>query len=280
MEISSTETREVDVVALGQVAGHQTIVCIECRDWKRPQTVEWVEQARTKFDELGANVRVLASSSGFTKSALAKAARYAIKTITPGEVTPEFVGTVVNNAVQAEYRHFVTYPLRGEVVITSGGDWQRTILPPGFPIFYEDGSAATTPEVLVSFVTRHHIRTHEDQFEEAFGKKHLVIADSPEPRYKGQKLHIRGTSTSTGEEELFEIANIIVTFYVERSVAEVPLTHGEFDGTYYSTGGAPLGDENAVQLVYTETADGGFDFIGRLEHLGVGQSNESQSKES
>lgn len=70
IEIASTETREVDVVAIGEVAGHQTVVCIECRDWKRPQTVEWVEQACTKFDDLGANVRVLVSSSGFTKPAL------------------------------------------------------------------------------------------------------------------------------------------------------------------------------------------------------------------
>ena len=88
MEIASGEPREVDVVAIGEVAGHQTVVCIECRDWKRPQTVEWVEQARTKFDDLGANVRVLVSSSGFTKPALAKAARHAIKTITPGEIAP------------------------------------------------------------------------------------------------------------------------------------------------------------------------------------------------
>jgi hypothetical protein len=60
MEIASTETREVDVVAIGEVAGHQTVVCIECRDWKRPQTVEWVEQARTKFDDW---VRTSGSSS-------------------------------------------------------------------------------------------------------------------------------------------------------------------------------------------------------------------------
>ena len=92
-------------MAFGEVAGHQTIVCIECRDWKRRQTVEWVEQARTKFEDLGANVRVLVSSSGFTKTALAKAARHAIKTSTPGQITSEFVGKVVNKAVRAQYTH-------------------------------------------------------------------------------------------------------------------------------------------------------------------------------
>jgi hypothetical protein len=92
MEIASQERREVDVVAFGKVAGHLSAVFIECRDWKRPQDVQWVEQARTKFDDLGANVKILVSSSGFTKTALTKAARYGIKTIATGEVTPEFVG--------------------------------------------------------------------------------------------------------------------------------------------------------------------------------------------
>lgn len=53
MEIASQERREVDVVVFGSVAGHPSTVFIECRDWKRPQDVQWVEQARTKFDDLG-----------------------------------------------------------------------------------------------------------------------------------------------------------------------------------------------------------------------------------
>ena len=109
------------------------------------------------------------------------------------------------------------------MVITSGGNSQQIELPPDFSIFYADGSVATTFEVLISFVTRHHTRTHEDQWEHALGKKHRAIGDSPQPRYKGQKLYIQGTSTSTGEEELFEIANIIAIFHAERSVADLPL---------------------------------------------------------
>lgn len=39
MEIASQERREVDVVAFGKVAGHQSAVFIECRGCKRPQDV-------------------------------------------------------------------------------------------------------------------------------------------------------------------------------------------------------------------------------------------------
>jgi len=136
MEIASKASREVDVVAVGKVAGHQSIVCIECRDWKRPQDAQWVEQARTKFDDLGANVRVLVSSSGFTKLALEKAARHNIKTIRPGEVTAEFVGKGVNSADRAEYWHWVNLPQKAEVVITREGVTQQQELPGNVPVFH------------------------------------------------------------------------------------------------------------------------------------------------
>ena len=48
-------------------------------------------------------------------------------------------------------------------------------------------------------------------------------------------------------------------------MADVPLAHGEYDGTYFSTGTAPLGEGNTVQLVYAETPRGEFDVIGRLD---------------
>lgn len=273
MEIASQERREVDVVAFGKVAGHQTAVFIECRDWKRPQDVQWVEQARTKFDDLAANVKILVSSSGFTKTALTKAARYGIKTITPGEVTPEFVGQVVNSADRAEYWHWVTLVQKAIVVITRDGVTQQQELPGNVPVLYADGSEVSMFEELVTHVTQQHTRNHgqwEDAFREAEelygGKvKYIATGDGPEPRSNGQKVYVKGKSHATGEDELFEIANVIVTFEAKRSVADVPLAHGEYDGTYFSTGSAPLGDGATVQLVYTETPEGEFDVIGRLD---------------
>jgi hypothetical protein len=273
MEIASQERREVDVVAFGKVAGHQSAVFIECRDWKRPQDVQWVEQARTRFDDLGANVKILVSSSGFTKTALAKAARYGIKTITTGDVTPEFVGKVVNSADSAEYWHWVTLVQKAVVVITRDGVTQQQELPGNVPVMCADGSEVSMFEDLANHVTQQHTRNH-DQWEEAFreaeelygGKvKYIATADGPEPRSNGQKVYVKGISHATGREELFEIANVIVTFEAKRTVADVPLTHGEYDGTYFSTGLAPLGDDATVQLVYTETPQGEFDVIGRLD---------------
>jgi hypothetical protein len=273
-EIASQERREVDVVAFGKVAGHQSAVFIECRDWKRPQDVQWVEQARTKFDDLGANVKILVSSSGFTKTALAKAARYGIKTITTGEVTPEFVGKVVNNADSAKYWHWVTVVQKAIVVITRDGVTQQQELPGNVPVLYSDGSEVSMLEDLVNHVTQQHTRAHDKweqvagKGEEMYGKSkvnYVATADGPEPRSNGQKVYVKGISHATGQEELFEIANVIVTFEAKWIVADVPLTHREYDGTYFSTGSAQLGDDATVQLVYTETTDGDLDVIGRLD---------------
>jgi hypothetical protein len=240
----------------------------------RPQDVQWVEQARTKFDDLGANVKILVSSSGFTKTAQTKAARYGIKTITTGEVTPEFVGKVINSADSAEYWHWVTLVQKAIVVITRDGVTQQQELPGNVPVLFADSSEVSMFEDLVNHVTRQQTWAH-DQWQEAvrkgeemYGKgkvKYVATADGPEPRSNGQKVYVKGISSATGQEELFEIANVIVTFEAKWMVADVSLTHGEYEGTYFSTGTAPLGEGNTVQLVYTETPEGEFDLIGRLD---------------
>lgn len=233
-----------------------------------------MEQAHTKFEDLGANVRVLVSSSGFTKSALEKAVLHNIKTIAPGEATAEFVGNVFNSADCAEYWHWVTLVQKAEVVITRDGVMQQQELPGNVQVFRADGSGVSMFEDLVNHITRSHTRAHDQwevvirEGEQQYGKgKYKLVAtgDGPDPRFDGQKVYVKGTSHVTGEEQLFEIANVIVTFEAERTVAGVPLTHGEYDGTYFSTGSAPLGDHNTVQLVYTESPDGSFDVIGRLD---------------
>lgn len=57
-----------------------------------------------------------------------------------------------------------------------------------------------------------------------------ATADGPEPRSNGQKVYVKGISYVTGQDEPFEIANAIVTFEANWTVADVRLTHGEYDG--------------------------------------------------
>lgn len=275
VEIVSGDPREVDVVAVGEVAGHGTIVGIECRDWKRKQDVQWVEQADNKFKDLGANVKVLVSSSGFTKGALAKAAQYGIKAITVGGVTSEFVGRLVNNADRLEYHHWVTLTLKAEAVIAVDGLTQQLELPGNVPVLLADGSQASMFVDLVNHIVTSHTRMHDGEWNEVFRKgeetygkgkvKYIATGDSPQPLFEGQKVYLIGVSPRTGRHELYEIANVIVQFEAQRNIAHLPLTHGEYDGSYYSTGTAALGEGNTLQLVSRETPDGEFDLMGRID---------------
>src|SRR5260370_5160822 len=67
--------REVDVFIEAQVAGHEIIVSVECRDHARKQAVGWIEEMHAKHSNLPTDHLVLVSSSGFTPNAL-KVARF------------------------------------------------------------------------------------------------------------------------------------------------------------------------------------------------------------
>lgn len=119
----SGQPREVDVVAIQLFAGHEALLGIECRDRIDTPDVTWVEHAITKFDRLHINLGVLVSSSGFSEPAKIVAARAGLKTITPGEVNPEFVGNIVNNLnhVEAKRMDFRPTGMRLSVATKVGG---------------------------------------------------------------------------------------------------------------------------------------------------------------
>ena len=72
--------REVDVCIEGRVGSQPVMVCVECRDHKRPADVQWVDALRTKHERLPTNVLLLASRTGFTPEARRVAESYGIET--------------------------------------------------------------------------------------------------------------------------------------------------------------------------------------------------------
>ena len=90
--------REVDIRVEAEVDGVPFYIGIEVSESKsRPKSVEWVERMYGKHDHLATSKLILVSSSGFSKGALRLAEHYGIDAITPEEVTPGFVGEIVNN---------------------------------------------------------------------------------------------------------------------------------------------------------------------------------------
>ena len=66
--------------------GHPVIVCVECRDHKRPSDVSWVDAMKTKHDRLPTNALILVSRSGFTQEARAVAEGFGIQAFALSEV--------------------------------------------------------------------------------------------------------------------------------------------------------------------------------------------------
>ncbi|HCU38154.1 MAG TPA: hypothetical protein DGT21_22810 [Armatimonadetes bacterium] len=70
--------RQFDVVFRPRAAGHLVLGIIECKDQKRRVGTPQVEGFCKKAEAVGASVRIIASTSGFSKTAIATAQKYGI----------------------------------------------------------------------------------------------------------------------------------------------------------------------------------------------------------
>lgn len=62
--------RQYDVIIRGEFAGRSVLGILECKDHKRKKGPDTVEAFAKKTENLGANLRVIVSKSGFTPQAL------------------------------------------------------------------------------------------------------------------------------------------------------------------------------------------------------------------
>ncbi len=83
------EPREVDVSVRFRKGSHDFLIIFECRDRKRKNGPDWIEQITQKTRDLGANKVIAVSSSGFTQGAIEKAKQHNIKLRTLEEITPQ-----------------------------------------------------------------------------------------------------------------------------------------------------------------------------------------------
>lgn len=253
IDLVSGEKREVDVVIERSVAGHETIISIECRDHQRKQTVEWVEQAHAKHERLPTNLLVLVSSSGFTSKALMKAKSFGIKAITPGQVTPKFVGQVVNAKAR-----FLVRGLRlasTERLLSFATD--ASIAPSSPPVIHDglelclaDGTTVTTAERYDRALLDRFHKEHSDT--DSFSGEAFEMCEEP-PTHEGQPLHAR---YKVGKETvLLPILKYEISGTASVEFQELELTQGEYDSTYYALADAKLVDYD-VHFVFAEK-DGG-----------------------
>lgn len=265
-DVITGEPREVDIYVETEVAGHKVTVGIECRAHKRRQGVDWIESVRNKHADLPVHVTVLVSESGFYKPALAKASHYGIKTIAPGEVTPGFVGAVVNklDKVVTKRAHFQVKTVLLQVRMEDGHlKWVEAFA--DSPVYTHDGTEIENVGFIVRGIVdgnpaqREHLQT-------ATGKDKFMNIHTNGPSYDGQPLCI--IPMRDGKElPPAPVLGLRIEGPVKLDLVEVPLTHGDYDGTPYSSGAAPF-EGMRVSVVATESIDGTAKWAGSVTKPG------------
>ena len=190
--------REVDIVAEGEVSGHKVVIGIERRASKRRLSIEWVERMHGKHLHLPVDKTVLVSSSGFTKGALKLADFLGIKAITPGEVTPGFVGEIVNNLDSVWMKRFGFTPEKMTIVFDPPIEY-----PDGDAVDRTDAVALDTPlyradktvigaagDLLQS--TIRNANMNQPAFRDATGEEtHFTIGEH-DPQVEGESIYLMG----------------------------------------------------------------------------------------
>lgn len=254
------ETREVDVCIRSTVGGHEVFVGIECRMSERlrprPQTVEWVEAMHAKHLHLPTNKVVLVSSTGFTKTALKLAEYFKMKAITPTDVQAGFVGDIVNKIHTVWAKRFdITAkrtvfffdpPLADADNIEIGGPLEL------LDVVDSEGTSICPAKDLTRKAIQE-IDLSNPAFRDAVaGEAELNLSHTP-TRNDGSPLYIVIDLSDPPKRR--RITKVEITSRVMTYVEEVPLKHGQYENTPYSTGTAAVGDVN-IHWVVTEDAAG------------------------
>lgn len=87
------EEREVDISIRYSVGSSDILIVIECRDRSTAQDVRWIEEIKTKHNDLGASKVIAVSRTGFTKQAIKKAQSHNIELRTFDEINEKVIRT-------------------------------------------------------------------------------------------------------------------------------------------------------------------------------------------
>jgi hypothetical protein len=237
------ERREIDVCVEGERDGAPFLIGIECRAWKRAQSVGFVEEMYGKHSHLPTSELVLVSSSGFTPQALKLAEHYGIKAITPGEVTPGFVGRIVNNLDRVWVKKVDYAPTGtrfwGEL---PGGERIPVDLDYNSELYFSDESTAPTALEFARRVLQNLGSNHPAIRDAVTGETDFKVTTGS-VLVNEKALCVKLVETSSGATILAPVVDALIVGRAAVEVVELPLTHGSYDGTDYSTGQAPLGGQ-------------------------------------
>ncbi|WP_454296809.1 restriction endonuclease [Salana multivorans] len=258
VDSSTGREREVDILIAGEILGlsRRVMVGVECRDHKRPQGVEWVEQAHAKREHLPLDVLILASSSGFTKAARIKAQHHNITLWEPTrpdeDASREIVGTLNSLWAKVLTHNPADITLRLTLESPDGSVVETTDHPGPLPDEVVDIHGAALGSLRASIVGGA-LSSQESRALDSVPTGPLTLRIDIEDFYvlrasDGARIEafIRLTADSG---TLYRLRELHATVPAEMLVAEVPIEHRSLDGKPYSYAHANLRGREVTILV-------------------------------
>jgi hypothetical protein len=260
-KVPGVRKREVDIRVEAEVDGLPAYIGIEVSESKsRAKSVEWVERMYGKHKHLATSKLVLVSSSGFSKGALALAEHYGIGAITPGEVTPGFVGEIVNNLdnlwletlnFTAEKVFFRIDPPIGDLGLPVE---VRPDIWASMAVCRADSTPVFSVGELVTYWVREKIDVSQIALDGIGEEKRFNLVQPGPVIINGEPIFLLG-SIPPEPQTVRRITRFEIDGKLDVSGTEMPLRHGHFDGTNYSNSTAVL-DGLKFHWAITEGEDG------------------------
>jgi hypothetical protein len=256
-DLVTGDRREVDVCIRATVAGYEILIGVECRDHARMQTVEWVEQMRSKHENLPTDHLVLVSSSGFRPAAIRKATQWKIETIATAEFTEERaaeIGLRVSTVRLGTLRiEAVT-----KVLVTIDAVNEPITVPPdmgAIPVFNEAGEPLATINDLVAMIVREPmLRSRQPAVAQLPDGTFSVALNADNPTFiygeREQALYMRYPSGYSPT--LSRLHQFCIWCVAEHASSAVPWRHGQYKDVVYSWGESEL---NGAPVVLLATPD-------------------------
>lgn len=259
-DLVTGELTEVDVYAEGVLAGHTTRMSIECRDHQRKQGPGWVNEMRSKHEFLPTNLLILVSSSGFTDSALAKAASFGIKTITPTQADSDLAAEVLASlGVTATVWHITrqTSSINSNIPTEWLNSNPRVVVPADGKIqFYKSNyqPLVDNPTFIMHALTAEFLPKGPEAIFSETGDRDIETPVMVLPAFNGQLLHAYWTADGYPP-VLLPVSTFVARGRLEvltKAVTVSPSGEIEYDGNSYLTGTAPMEDGNQARIVIAD----------------------------
>jgi hypothetical protein len=98
----SSRQRQFDVLLIGNLAGYQTVLAVECKNHKRRKDVGDVGRFRDHLEDVGLAPQqsIIVSANGFTSGAIGRAEELGMRTYELSGLSPDRLSEAVHEASQ------------------------------------------------------------------------------------------------------------------------------------------------------------------------------------